>query len=582
MLDLLLRSGQVVDGTGRARFTADVGIQGDHIAQVGRIEDQARRVIDAEGLIVCPGFIDTHSHGDSGLLTCPTADNKVMQGITTEVNGNCGYSPAPLVGMDRQGAAGWPYGGPPRVWATFAGYLDQLETPGISLNAVNLVGHHMLRLSVVGPERRRAHQDELEAMQKLLEQCMDEGAFGMSSGLVYFPGCYSDTYELIALCRVVAAYGGIYASHQRGEKDQNLEAEWETYAIGEHAGVRVHSSHQTLKMGMFGRGEEFIALRREANGRGITWTEDLDVGELYCCDSGAGLFKFEHEAYRPSYEEQIAMLKDPEQRQAVKWRLLADWPPGCGSYGPYKNGDYHRMRVVGTRDAVYLDRNVAEVAALRGDADPFDTLCDLYIEQGAAFLYATQPCDDADTRVMLLSPFTSVSTDADDFRARKPGPHVEGCRPFCTFPRLFQKFVRGEPDPGMEWLGKPGKIIGLEALVHKMTWTAAMQFMLYDRGRIAPGLCADITIFDEQEIGSKASVYNTDVHPTGIPYVIVNGTVVKDQHEHTGASPGRVLRWRRPSTSDWLRNKRFWQNRARPISAQAMCGDAAPGHGGSL
>lgn len=562
MLDLLIKNGQVVDGLGGPRTIADVAICGTKIAQVApRISGPAKRIIDAKGLIVCPGFIDSHSHGELDLLTCPTADNKIMQGITTEINGNCGTSAAPLLGAAEAKVLDQLDDPSLLTWETFGGYLDAIDNLGVSVNVVNLVGHNNLRLAVAGLVSRRVYADELDEMKLLLDQAMQEGAFGMSTGLVFFPGCYSDTHELIEMARVLATYGGIYASHQRGEKDQNVEAEWETYSIGEYANVRVHSSHQTLKMGMFGRSGEFIGLMREANNRGVTWTADLDTGELYWCDTGAGLFKFEHEPRQPTHEEKAAMLRDPVTRRHLERRLANDWPPGQGRFGPFKNRDYDRMRVVQSKDPQYLHRTIREVACLRSEADPWDTLCNLYLEQGEFFVYSTQPNDDQDTKEMLLSPFVSISTDAGDTKARDDGPHVGNCRPFSTFPRLFQKFVRGEDDPQMEWLGKPERIISLEALVHKMTRVPAMQFMLYDRGLVAPGACADLVLFDEQRIGTRASVYDTDVYPTGIPYVIVNGQVTKEDGEHTGARAGQVLRWNRPSATDIWKNKSYWRGR---------------------
>lgn len=548
MLDILIKKGWIVDGLGKPRFRADLGIKDGKITKLTpKIEDKAERIIDAEGLIVCPGFIDAHSHADLPfplrLTACRTADNKVMQGVTTEITGNCGMSASPLIGEARKDI---------RLaadidevdWQTFGEYLKRLERPGVSVNVASLVGHNNIRLCVVGPESRRVYKHELEEMKKLLARCMEEGAFGMSTGLVYFPGPYSDTYELIELAKVVAKCGGIYTSHQRGEKDQNIEAETETGSIGEYAKLRVHSSHQTAKMGMWGRAREYIKLRREARARGIDWLCDIDPGELYNVDRATGMLHFEHLAKQPSNEEVIDMFKDSEKREWIKRLLLNDWPPGMGSLGPFKNRRFDLMRVIQSTDKDYIGKTVEEVSKVRGDKDPFETLFNIYLEQGDTFVFHSQTVNENDIKTILKGPFSMISSDTGIQKRRDGGPYVGNPRAFSTFPRVFQKYVRGEPEPTMAWFSRPEIILTLEEAVRKMTSFPARHFKLFGRGTIQPGMYADITIFEEGNIGTKATIYNTDVYPTGIPYVIVNGEMVKDDGRHTGTLAGEVLRWR--------------------------------------
>jgi N-acyl-D-amino-acid deacylase len=471
-----------------------------------------------------------------------------MQGVTTEITGNDGDSKAPLKGAARE------YVGIPGVedppWESFGEYLDYLETPGLSVNVASLVGLNTLRLCVVGPELRRVHKNELEQMKKLVAKCMKEGAWGMSSGLVYFPGAYSDTYELIELCKIVAEHGGIYTSHQRGERDQNIEAERETYAIGEYAGIRVHSSHQSAKLGMWGRANEFTALRVEANKRGITWTCDLDIGELTNVDNATGMLHLEYMPTRTfghglSKEEIVSIYKNPEKRKWVKKLLFNDWPPGMGSLGPYKNRRFDLMRVIQSGNKEYLGKTIEAVAKMRGDEDPLDTLFDIYLEEGDRFIFHSQTVNDDDIKTILRDdPFVMICSDAGAMKARAGGPYVGQPRAFNTFPMVFHKYVRGDPEPDHAWFSKPQKILTLEEAVRKMTSYPAHTFRITNRGIIRKGMRADITIFDEETISSEATIFNTDVYPTGIPYVIVNGKIAKDNGKHTSVLAGKVLRWR--------------------------------------
>jgi N-acyl-D-amino-acid deacylase len=374
----------------------------------------------------------------------------------------------------------------------------------------------------------------------------------MSTGLVYFPGAYSDTYELIELCKVVAKYGGIYVSHQRGEKDQNIEAERETETIGEFAGLRVHSSHQSAKLGMWGRAREFIKIRKEANERGIKWTCDVDIGELYNIEHATGLLHIEHLPRRlirsttgfGGNEEILIWYKNSEKRDWIKKILINDWPPGMGSLGPFKNRRFDLMTVIQSTNKDYIGMTIEEVAKMRGDNDPFDTLFDIYLEQGDNFVFHSQTTNEEDIKTILKEDqYVMIGSDTSVMKARAGGPYVGQPRPFNTYPMIFHKYVRGDPDPEHGWFSKPEKILTLEEAVRKMTSYPAEAFKIPGRGIIQPNMYADVVIFDEEKISSKASIFNTDIYPIGIPFVIVNGIIVKDNNEHTGALAGKVLRW---------------------------------------
>ena len=259
--DLVLIGGSVVDGSGRPAFRADVGVEGGMISEVGSIHpDEAGLTIDATGLVVAPGFIDMHSHSDIYLLVNPRAESKIRQGVTTEVVGNCGGSVAPALGLARESIERRARSlGLEVDWSTFGEYLDRLDE-GVAVNVVPLVGHGTVRSCVMDLEERAPTGGELEEMKGLVAEAMGDGAFGMSSGLVYPPGRYAGTEELVELCRVVAGHGGVYASHIRGERETMLQAVEEALAIGERSGVSVQISHHPAKIGVWGTSPRARAL----------------------------------------------------------------------------------------------------------------------------------------------------------------------------------------------------------------------------------------------------------------------------------------------------------------------------------
>lgn len=279
MYDLLIRGGGILDGSGNPWYRADIGIRDGRISEIMTISAPAGvscEEIDARGLAVCPGFIDMHSHSDFTLLVNPRAESKVRQGVTTEVIGNCGDSAAPALG-EAEGSArktledyGLELG-----WASFSAYLQRLERVGVSVNVASLVGHGTVRKSVLGFENRPPDEGEMDRMRSLVAEAMEAGAFGLSSGLVYPPGRYAETWELVELCRVVADYGGFYATHVRGERETLIEAVLEAVEIGERAGIPVQLSHHPAKIGAWGRSRETLRIIDEARARGLDITCDL-------------------------------------------------------------------------------------------------------------------------------------------------------------------------------------------------------------------------------------------------------------------------------------------------------------------
>ncbi|HHY47824.1 MAG TPA: D-aminoacylase [Firmicutes bacterium] len=527
MYDLLIRGGKIVDGTGSPWFYGDVYIAGDVIARIARARacpgGQARRIIWAEGRIVAPGFIDIHSHSDDSLLVDPGAESKIRQGVTTEVIGNCGYSLAPAVGaaryviqkdMDRFSLQ--------VGWSSFAEYLDALDRAHPYVNMAALVGHGTIRTAVVGEARRAPASYELEKMKQLTAEAMRDGAFGLSTGLIYPPSCYADTGELIALAAVAAQYGGIYASHIRDEGDRVEEAVGEAILIGERARVAVEISHHKASgEPNWGKVRHTLAMMQEARSRGV----DVACDVYPYTASSTGL-----DVILPGWvsdggtAELIRRLKDPAIREELRGFIERE-------EGQMRGWDKTVIAQVRTAKNRALEgKNLAQIAGELGKS-PFDVAIDLIIDEEAAVQVIRFGMCEEDVRAVLSHPISSIGSDAGarstsgPLSAGKPHPRAYG-----TFPRVLARYVREEG------------VLCLEDAIRKMTSAPACRLGLSRRGVILPGAFADIVIFDEGRITDEATFENPHRYPSGIDYVIVNGKVAVEDGMVTGMRPGRVIR----------------------------------------
>jgi len=526
-LDILIRNGLVVDGTGNPWFRADVGIDGGRIAKVGRLGSAgAETVLDAGGLLVAPGFIDMHSHSDLALTVNPRAESKIRQGVTTEVIGNCGFSAAPA-GRDYAEYLR-KYVGPllgvvdiDLEWETFGEYLNRLEGR-TAVNVAPLVGHGAVRINTMGFEDRPPTADEMAEMKAFVARAMDEGAQGLSSGLIYPPGCYADTQELIELCRVVAGHGGIYASHIRGEGATLLKALGEAIEIGERAGLPVEvSHHKATGRENWGRVERTLEMMAEARSRGVDITCDQYPYVAGSTGLGSLLPAWAHEGGR---ERLLERIRDPKTREDIKRAMRG------GSFGVDSPGWDSILISTCPRNRDLEGKNLAEIAGARR-ADPYETVFDILLEgEGAASMIVFSMCEE-DVRRVMRSPLTMVGTDGTAAAPYGPlglgKPHP---RWYGTFPRILGRYVREEG------------VLSLEEAVRKMTSLPAQKLGLHDRGLIREGMHADITVFDPTEVSDRATFAQPHQYPQGIEYVFVNGRVVVERGEHTGALPGRVLR----------------------------------------
>jgi N-acyl-D-amino-acid deacylase len=528
MWDLLIEQAQVVDGSGAPSFVADVAIRSDLIVQVGQVvERRARLTLNGTGLIVAPGFIDLHTHSDYTLLVNPLAESKVHQGVTTEVIGNCGTSPAPL------GEEGYPIVRARMAqqyqldvtWRTFAAYLECLAEAGMAVNVVPLVGHGTVRSAVMGYAQRAPTVSELERMQGLVADAMDAGAFGLSTGLIYAPGCYAEMDEIVELTRVAARAGGFYASHIRGESDTVLEAAQEAITVGERAGATVHISH--LKTAGYANWDKTPALldvldQAQASGRDVT-------GDMYPYTAGATSLG----ALLPPWvhEGGLAKLLPRLRDRSVREQLRHDIQHGVdGWWNPVRAAGWSGIQISrAPQHRSYQGLFLDELAARHGQ-HPLDVALDLLLaEEGNAGVVLFM-MDEAQVRAILQHERVMIGSDAG---ATAPygilgqgHPHP---RAYGTFPRILGMYVREL------------HLIALEQAIHRMTGLAAWRLGLSDRGLIRPGYKADMVLFDAQRVDDRATYDTPHRYPSGIEWVIVNGHVVLRHGERLPVLPGRVL-----------------------------------------
>ncbi len=541
--EVLLRGGRVVDGTGNPWRRDDVAVARGRIAAVGTLDpDDADRVIDVGDRYVTPGFIDIHTHSDVGLFQDPHAENAVRQGVTTHVTGNCGVSPAPIGDMTRDLAEHqFPdYGHPvEHPWSTFGDYLSALDHAGVGVNVAPLVGHGSVRLAVLGYEQRPPLPEELEAMRAHVDEAMRAGAFGMSTGLVYPPGCFGDTDEVVALAQVVAKHHGLYASHIRGERETVVDAVRECLEIGERAGCRVQISHNAPKWGGTHLLPDVIALWEDARARGMDVAVDNDAHGDLGWDLRYGLPQWTHEL---APDELLAMLAVPERRAELIAETVEDRRPAYGPVGLLKHGVWERIWLLpgGGLEPALVGATVAQVAASRG-VDGWTAYLDLIVETRGGGLADFDYIDLDVVRRVAVHPLVMFCSDGHVLPKGVQDTDTPPYMPcsYAEFPGIIERFVVNEG------------LLSFEEAIRKMTSMPAGRLGLTDRGVIAPGAAADLVVVDLPRVRDRATnLYPHDpitenyphADPEGIDVVLVNGEVVVDEGVAIGAVAGRVLR----------------------------------------
>lgn len=525
--DIIIRNGKVITGSGAPWIEADIGMKNGVITKIGYLgKVQAEKIIDARGKFVAPGFIDMHNHSDFHILAYPTAESALMQGVTTIVIGNCGFSAAPIspktIEQFKMYWAQIAHGLEIELtWRNFREYLEVVERARPAVNVVPLVGQGTIRIAVMGFEDRDPTKEELEEMKKHVREAMEAGAFGLSTGLIYPPGSFTKTDEIVELAKVVAEYRGIYASHIRGESYNLINAVREAIEIGERAGVAVEiSHHKAAGKENWGKVKETLKMMEEARRRGVDVTCDVYPYTAGMTMLSATLPRWVHEG---GVEKLLERLRDPETRKKIvdyiekevtTWEnfiKLAGWEGIVISYSE--------------KCKECEGKSLAEISRERGK-DPYEVLFEILLADEARTTMVVHLMSEEDVKTVVSHPLAMIGSDSWITPAKgKPHPRF-----FGTFPRIIRRYVKE--------LG----VLRLEEAVMKMTSMPAQKLKLRDRGLIAPGFRADIVIFDYEKLEDKATFEKPTEYPAGIEYVIVNGVVAVENGAYTGARSGTVIR----------------------------------------
>ncbi|PWL54661.1 D-aminoacylase [Clostridium cadaveris] len=523
----LIKNGLVVDGSGHKGFKADVLIDGDKIEKIGDIcECSDMEIIDAKGLVVAPGFIDTHSHSDLQILVDPKVMPKVMQGITTEVLGQDGISMAPLpkefVSPWRKNLAGldgdtdnidWNY-------ETTENYLKMIENVKPGLNECYLVPHGNIRMEAMGLENRLPNEEDLEKMRQITRREMEAGAVGLSTGLIYMPCAYSESKEIIEMCKIVAEYDGIFVIHQRSEADTILDSMEEVIKIGRESGVKIHYSHfKVCGKKNWDKIDKVVELLEKAEAEGIKVSFDQYPYVAGSTMLGVILPPWVHDGGTNKVLERLA---DKELRRKMVYDI-EHGIHGWDNFVEFAGLDQIFVTSVKTeknKDAIGL--SLTELGKLRGK-DPYEATFDLLYEEenavGMVDFYGTEE------HVQLFMKRPEMNACTDGLLGGKPHPRV-----FGAFPRILGKYVRED------------KALSLEEAVYKMTKKPATTFNMTGRGEIKEGNYADICIFNPETVIDKGTFTKPIQYPEGIEYVIINGKVTVENGKHTENRSGVVLR----------------------------------------
>ena len=510
--DVLIRGGRIVDGTGNPWFHGDVGIRDGRVAAVGRLADaEAARVIDATGLVVTPGFIDLHTHSDLTLLEDGDAQSKVRQGVTIDVLGE-GSSVAPQDGLSGT------------EWVTFTEYFDLIERQGISMNVISHVASEQVRRVVMGYDSRPATAQELERMKQLVARSMEEGAWGLVGR--FESGGPDHPEEVIEMAKVVASYGGNYTTHHGSEGYEQDEEIAFAIRVAEEAGLPVHIFHLKIRgQELWSELEEDVARIQAARDRGLDITANqypytaMQHGWSACFpvwmrEGGPEQFA---ERLRNAVTDMPLRERVKNDAEFIAWSKEHGWWEGIvmGSASTPANRKYEGM-------------SVAEIATERGDPDPADTIIILMAEEEGRIRGVFHNQSEANVQMVMKQPWVAPASDGGAINLEVPGfPHP---RSYGTNVRVLGRYVREE------------KVLTLEEAVRKMTSLPAQILGLRDRGLLHEGFVADLVIFDPQVVGDTNSYEEPKSYAAGVPYVLVNGVVVIDNGEHTGARPGKPIR----------------------------------------
>lgn len=521
MLDLLLKNGNIIDGSGNPSYIGDIEIKEEWIKEIGTSNQEAREVLDIDGLSVSPGFIDTHSHSDLFLIHEPDSLPKIMQGITTEIVGQDGLGEAPISQKQKDEWRKYLSGlnGDPPIewsWEHFSEYLDVLRESQPSVNIASLVGHGNLRLLAIGMENRKPSYLELRNMKQLLRESLESGAIGMSTGLIYAPCVYSDTNELIELCRVVAEYSGVFVVHMRDEGDQLLESIEEVLTIAKKSGVHTHISH--FKAGgekNWGKSKQALEKLEKSKANGIQVSYDQYPYTAGSTFLSSLLPSWVHEG---GVDKLIERLEKPKIRNKISKEYQTLEESGRAT-------SWDRVLVTyveSAKNQKIEGKDLYEISNIRGQL-PIETLMDIILEEKNMASMASFTMSEDDVIKIMKHPLGMVCTDG--LLLGKPHPRAYG-----AFPRVLGKYVREQ------------KVLRIEEMVRRITSYPSRVFNLGRRGFVLKDYIADLVVFDEVIIEDTSTYEAPRQFPKGIVHVIVSGKLTVRDGDYTGIKNGRIIK----------------------------------------
>lgn len=499
-MDILITNARIIDGSGNPWYRGEVGIRKGKIYAVGDLSGyRAKRTIDAGGLVVAPGFIDVHAHIEGSVLKRPAAANFIYDGVTSLVTGNCGSSRTDL-----------------------AGFFKELEAAGPSINVASLVGHNSVRRTVMGEDNRAPTPAEMQAMKDLINQAMEDGAVGFSTGLIYVPGTYSQQSEVVALARQAARHGGVYASHIRNEANEIESAIEEAVTIGKEANMPVQISH--FKLGsktMWGKSTMTVGMIEQYREQGIDVTVDQYP---YPASSTTLAVTIPSWALGGGNDSLVMRLQDSE----TKARIVADMKADLQKRG---FADYQYAAISNCPwEESYNGKRIPEVCTMMGRDQDLDTQIETILEmvsKGPRIQMVFHTMSEDDVAYIMRYPYTLIASDAGITEKGAGMPHP---RAYGTNSRVLGRYVREKGN------------LRLEEAIRKMTSLPAQRFQLHDRGLLRPGMAADVVIFDPERVSDEATFAAPHAYASGFSYVIVNGQIVVEGGKHLGTKAGQVLR----------------------------------------
>lgn len=521
MFDLIIKNGFIIDGTGSKGYLCDVAIANDRIIKIGDLKkEKAKKIIDATGLIVAPGFIDIHSHSDWRIFSALKTENVIRQGITTEVVGQCGDSPFPVI--DNRAHEIFDYFLSQKInneilkWSSAKEFFNIVEEVGLSHNIVPLVGHGTIRMNVMGYEKRKATEDEIKKMKELVEETMKSGAFGISTGFPYPPGVFADTDEVVELCKIIARYNGVYTTHLRNQSKKLIESIEEAIEIGEKSGVRVNISHlKASDKENWGKVIEGIDIMNSARDKGLNIICDVYP---YTAASNPLSSEFPGWIHEGGNDKLIERLKDQGIRKKLRdempreqdelWSLIYICDVKCYNH------------------KINIGKNIKEIAMERGETS-LDTACDLLIENHGIVQVNVVCMSEEDVEYVLSYKYAAIGADGGVFITKGYTGHP---RAFGAFPAFIGTYIRDK------------KLVTLEEGIRKITSLPAEFIGIKDRGVIGERMYADIVLFNYDNIMAKATYEKPAEYPQGIEYVIVNGKVQFNNGVNNNVPCGKVIR----------------------------------------